>query len=407
MDLLFADTGTTITLTTTLNETLTSIDTTITLTDASDFPVKGTITISDETIIYTGKSSNNLTGCVRGSSDTTAISHSSGSTVTAIARTSQSGLGNDKGKAGWYVDRFHNDKTLRLSDSDIILPGIVRFNKNNDTFQGFDGTVWVDFNAVKGDTGDAGTNGLNTFDVVNLPTSTTVDGEIYSSTSGNDLQLRSLTSATFDANSTLTDVSSINITKSDDYLTLEAAPRPYIWDFSSNNTVTYLKSSLSSSTLKAFGSISTWKVKSGQSITAGTAVRITLSVSGTGYSDSVAEIVIEPYIYTALQEEINEGSGVLGIALQSKSSGSSCQVCTEGVTTVMMGSGDGAGNQTSTTVDGPGAHGFVGYDAKVYNESLSTGISTNTPIIGHWMERGNFSTGTAVLFYVRTGFSMT
>lgn len=401
---LFTDTGTTVTLTTTLNETLTSIDTTITLTDASNFPDKGSITINNETILYTGKSSNDLTGCVRGSS---ATSHSSGDTVTAIARTSQSSHGSDKGKAGWYMDRLHNDKTLRLSDTDIRLPGIVRFNKNNDTFQGFNGTTWTDFNATQGDTGEDGADGIATFEVVNLPTDSTVDGEIFYGKDGNDVQLRSLTTDTFDINPAMSNIDNISITKSDNYLTLSASNRPYEWDFSTNNTISYLKSSLSDSVLKAFGTISIWKVKSDKTVTAGTVVRITLSVSGTGYTESTTELVIEPYTYSASQEEINEGSGVLGIALQTKSGGSTCKVCTKGITTVMIGNGNGAGNQTSNVLDGPGAHGFVGYDAKVYNESLSTGISSNTPTVGYWLERGTFTIGTGVLFNVNPSFSMT
>ena len=69
---------TTLELSTTLNETLTDSDTTITLTDASEFPTAGYIVIEkinstsgayeNETIKYTGKSSNDLTGCTRGSS---------------------------------------------------------------------------------------------------------------------------------------------------------------------------------------------------------------------------------------------------------------------------------------------------------------------------------------------------
>jgi hypothetical protein len=64
---------TTLQLATTLNETLTASDTTITLTDASEFPTLGYIVIEkvnavtglfeNETIQYTGKSTNDLTGC--------------------------------------------------------------------------------------------------------------------------------------------------------------------------------------------------------------------------------------------------------------------------------------------------------------------------------------------------------
>jgi hypothetical protein len=406
MNNIFIDTGTSQTITTTLNETLTSIDTIITLTDASDFPIKGSITIDNETILYTGKSGNNLTGCIRGYSSSTAVTHSSGTNVTTVARVSQSGV-SDNNKAGWYMDRLHNNKTLRVTDSDIMLDGIVRFNSNNSTFQGFNGTAWVDFNATQGPAGSNGADGIASFSVSNLPSGETVDGEVYFGTVDSELQFRAIKSGTFNANEAITGVNAITITKSDDYLTLGVNPQPYQWDFSSNNTVSYLKSSTSDSVFKAFGTISIWKVKSGSTVTAGTAVRMTLSSSGTNYAESTTELVIEPYTFTASQQEIKEGSGVLGIALQTVSSGNTCKVCTEGITTVIMGTGGGAGNQTSTVIDGPGAHGFIGYDAKVYNESLSTGISSNTPSAGYWLERGTFSAGTAVLFNVKTSFSMT
>ena len=93
-------------LNTTLNGDITSTATTITLTDASNFPTSGYIVIRkvltgdsdpllagkflNETVQYTGKSSNDLTGCTRGTAapyrgytptPTTAYSHSSGSEV--------------------------------------------------------------------------------------------------------------------------------------------------------------------------------------------------------------------------------------------------------------------------------------------------------------------------------------
>ena len=87
-------------LNTTLNGNITSTATTITLTDASEFPTSGYIVIEkidsttgayeSETIKYTGKSSNDLTGCTRGTAapsygktpiSTTATSHSSGAKI--------------------------------------------------------------------------------------------------------------------------------------------------------------------------------------------------------------------------------------------------------------------------------------------------------------------------------------
>ena len=407
MERVFSDFGSSVTFSSTLDGSINSTVTTITLNDADNFPSKGSITIDDEIIIYTGKSGNNLTGCNRGSNSTNKSSHTSGTEVTTISRVSQSPLSSDKGKAGWYIDRLHNDKALRLSDADIALAGIIRLNKNNNTFQGFNGTEWVDFNATQGESGQDGADGLSLIEASNLPIGLTVDGEIYANKDGDTLNFRSLRAGTFDLTANVTDVSAIDIEKSDDYLTLTPTPRPYVWDFSSNNTISYLKSGVSDTLFKAFGEVSIWKVKSSTTVTAGTVVRLTLSVSNSGYNQNTTELVIEPYTYSASQEEIKAGSAMLGIALETKSNGSSCRVCTSGITTIVLGDGNGAGNQTSNVIDGPGAYGFVGYDAKVYNESLSTGINSNTPVIGYWLERGTFTIGTAVLFHVKSGFSMT
>ena len=70
--------------TTTLNGAINSSVTTLTLTDASQFPSSGTnfIIIGSEEISYTGITDNTLTGLTRGVAGTTAASHSDGATVT-------------------------------------------------------------------------------------------------------------------------------------------------------------------------------------------------------------------------------------------------------------------------------------------------------------------------------------
>jgi hypothetical protein len=73
--------------TTTLNGTINSSATSITLTSAASFSASGTIVIDTESITYSGKSTNTLTGCVRGANGTTAAAHTSGATVTQVAST--------------------------------------------------------------------------------------------------------------------------------------------------------------------------------------------------------------------------------------------------------------------------------------------------------------------------------
>ena len=70
--------------TTTLAADINDSTTTVTLTDASQFPSSGTnfIQIGTEEISYTGISTNTLTGVTRGVRNTTAASHSAGATVT-------------------------------------------------------------------------------------------------------------------------------------------------------------------------------------------------------------------------------------------------------------------------------------------------------------------------------------
>ena len=58
-----------------LNETLTAVDTSITLVNAASYPSASTIQIDSEIITYTGITGNTLTGCVRGALGSTAATH--------------------------------------------------------------------------------------------------------------------------------------------------------------------------------------------------------------------------------------------------------------------------------------------------------------------------------------------
>ena len=63
-------------LVTTLDGAINNSVTSVTLTDAGNFPDgAGTILIGSEQITYTGKSTNTLTGCTRGANSTSAASH--------------------------------------------------------------------------------------------------------------------------------------------------------------------------------------------------------------------------------------------------------------------------------------------------------------------------------------------
>jgi hypothetical protein len=74
-------TGLTNTTTVTLNGGISAVDTTITVSDASQLSTSGFINIGSETIVYQNVSGNQLLNCFRGQNNTTAAAHSTGAAV--------------------------------------------------------------------------------------------------------------------------------------------------------------------------------------------------------------------------------------------------------------------------------------------------------------------------------------
>lgn len=66
---------------TTLEGSITDVDTTITVDSTSGFSSTGTIIIGSEQITYTGITSTTFTGCTRGANSTTAVAHADNNTV--------------------------------------------------------------------------------------------------------------------------------------------------------------------------------------------------------------------------------------------------------------------------------------------------------------------------------------
>ncbi len=419
----FADPGTTNILINSLSNNITSNDTEIQLTDASNFPTKGTIQIENEIIVYTEKSGNTLLNCLRINSPT---SHLALSIVTLLARTSEAPVP-DKYYAGWYKERGNSNPTLRVNDSNLMMRGTVRFNHSTSTFQGFNGTEWVTFNAEKGDTGEKGDSASTAFNFINLPDGISTlyqKGEIFSSKDNENVYLRSIKSGTYDLNSGLTNLQALTISQTSDYITLTPNPRPFVWDFSTqeNCSLSYLKSNLSDTKIKAFGKVSKWIVKPGSSVVAGTAVRITLNTDSSYPNYTIPPspyLCIEPYTYnqntggdTVFFQENKQGTSFLGIALESVIGDGiiTCDICTEGITTVKIGDLNNPfifQIALSNVIDGPGASGIIGNNAEIYNVEQNSGFISNTPIAGYWLERGSFQYGEGVLFYVKGSFVYT
>ena len=381
---------------TTANSTITTFE----LNDARNFPSVGVILVGTEKIKYFSKSSNSLSNCIRGFDSTTAASHSADTEVTIVERSSQKSTDYtaDTGLAGWYEDRGVNNPTLRLADSNLILTGVVKLNKTTAPykFQGYDGANWVDFNSTQGATGS---NGRSFNDVVNFNNVGSGQGNVFKTTlinSGNDtVQVRSLTEGTFNLNAGVTSQKAIDITQSTDTITLAPRPQPYMWNFASNNTINDLKSSVSDTKFKAWGTTSRWIVRDGKTVKKGEPVRI--------YgNDSVLRI--EPFTYSTTPSCIAAGFSYLGISLQDVSGASNCDVCTQGITTVICGEASGSDSPTSNTnIAGVGAYGFINRAGRVYNPSAEP--TTNHVRAGYFLQSGvKANDNSSVLFYVKGGF---
>ncbi len=400
----FADPGySSIVLSSTTSGSINTTQKTIPITDASNFPTKGTIQINSEVIKYDGISENTLQNCYRVSP----VIHNSGAVVSLLARAPEAPINSSSINSGWYKERGTNSKTLRVANSNLMMPGAIRFNENTDTFQGFDGSEWVTFNAVQGPQGEAGLNASQLFTFVNLPENYSgapnTRGEVYSSSGTTNVYLRSIQSGVVDINAGMTALS-LNIENNTNYIKLTPQPQPYVWDFTTNNSISHLKSSVSDTKFKAFGKVGRWIVKAGQTIKAGSAVRLAVDVS-------LTQMVIESYTYTNLTDfnSSQAGLGFLGIALENKTGGQSCEVCTEGITTAIMGE-YAISPITSRSNINPGHYAFVNTNGTVFTPSnLTTMSSFIAPIAGYWVESKTityYTSGSVVdanlgLFYVR------
>ena len=114
----------------TLNETLTSSDTTITFSSTALLPTSGSVEIDNEQINYTGKSGNDLTGCARGANDTTAAAHSSAAVAWAKATTATGNIGGSQSAGNgktitWTIKTDYNGVYRNGSQ------GMVRVSAND------------------------------------------------------------------------------------------------------------------------------------------------------------------------------------------------------------------------------------------------------------------------------------
>jgi len=299
--------------------------------------------------------------------------------------------------------------------SNIGLAGEIQLNTAlvTPTFQGYDGTSWVDFNATTGPQGLPGQDFTNAVNFNNLPlpgdSSTLVAlGSVFATTyadvsmSLSNVNIRSLQGGNYTINSNLS-VKSLNISQNSNIITLTSQPLPYTWDFSgSNNTVSTLKNATGDLVNYSWGETSKWIVKAGTTITKGQAVRITNDTAS-------SNIVITPIQYTSLAgiNPFTTPLNMLGIATETVTGGNACVVCTKGITSVLCTSNITTDFVSSSAVSSVGIDGIVGKDGGIFCNT------TPVPVVdyiraGYFLESGIgiAANGNYALFYVEPRFQI-
>ena len=313
----------------------------------------------------------------------------------------------DTEKAGWYqIAPSSSNIALRVAYSNIGLNGEIRLNNmvSPAVFQGNNGSAWVDFNALQGTIGPAGTDFTNAVNFNNLGSnvsagSTVALGSIFATTYSNvaaslsNVNIRSLQGSTYTINSNLT-VNSIELTQNSNVIAIHSNPLPYHWDFTgTHNTVNYLKSNGND---MSWGETSRWIVKSGNTVNRGQAVRLSKDTT-------TSNIVITPMTYTTLTgiSPFTTPFNILGIATETVSGGASCNVCTKGITTVKCTSNITTDFIRSDNVSSVGLPGIIGKDGFIFNNTTSHPL-VNYIKAGYFLENGSTvaSNGNYSLFYV-------
>ena len=332
------------------------------------------------------------------------------STILVNPKITTNGISSDTQQAGWYqISPNSSNLALRVNNSNIGLSGEIQLNTTANKFQGYNGTVWVDFNSTQGPTGAAGKDFTNAVNFNNLGSNTASGsivslGSVFSTTYANvsanisNVNIRSLKGGNYQFNSNLS-VNSMVLSQNSNVITMTSQPLPYTWDFTNGkNTLSFLKNSSSDTPYYGWGETSNWIVQTGATVKKGQAVRLTRdSVSSTN-------IVITPITYTSLvgANQFTTPFNFLGIATQNVigNGNNSCVVCTKGVTTVLCTSNIASGFSPSTVIPFVGAPGIVGTDGGLFC-NINQDPTVDYIKAGYFLESGSglAINGNYVLFY--------
>lgn len=386
----------------TINSTTTS-PFNITLDDATNFKEKGYIYINDEKFYYSSSNSTTLFNVYRGINNTTADTHLVNDSVEQT-RESINGFVSSSNLAGWYSDGISNQLALRVHKTPVIMPGVIRYLPNDagtsGTFQGCisdtSGNItWADFNATKGDKGDAGDiNTIITFEhVSNIVISDSNSGNIIKNSpvdsNVSNVEVRSIITGNITVNQVVVDTMDIETTSNN--VILSSVAQPYIYDLTPNTTV--LKGSpASDSLLNCYGNQA--KVNVVSDITKGQVVAMDYYTTGGN-----TFIGVKPFTYSALSE-LDKYKAVgttpsfsFGIARETVSAGGTAYVLVNGTGILKIGNNvTGLGSFTTTVA--------VNYSGRpVLLDKDGYGFCNNTEpvLIDSYIELGTYlETGSTI-----------
>lgn len=253
---------------------------------------------------------------------------------------------NDIKETGFYTLKNDSKLNLRILNSNQEIKGIVRLNESTNTFEGYNGIRWVQFNAEKGEKGDSGNNFNSHLKFVNIKSNQSTNNEIgllfkteeviINDNNKNkhnekiEIKIRNLKSGIKNINGEFKNT--IKINTEDDSVILNPNPQPYIWDFSHNNNIDYLKSNINDECFKCYGKVSIWPVMNGYSIKKGQFVSLNY------HKNNLYIIPVSYELNKTFNMNLNKFMNpiqVLGVALESSNDKkTSIKICEEGITTV-------------------------------------------------------------------------
>tara|TARA_B100000575_G_scaffold84246_2_gene66441 strand:+ start:494 stop:1465 length:972 start_codon:yes stop_codon:yes gene_type:complete len=307
--------------------------------------------------------------------------------------------GIDTGKSGWYLEDNHNSRlALRISHSNLELPGEIRFNNNTKLFEGYNGNEWILLNGEKGETGDNGkdfnenvifnnmTSDNSKFNKVVYPE--IIDNQVLTIKDNNIVNVRTLASDSTIINDSK--IKHIEFEQSKSSIKLNLNQIPYTWDLKSIN-LNDIKKLNSDGSFKAYGNISKWSVLPGNKVDKGTFVSIVKSKN---------KLYVNKVDLPNDLDLFNNPISILGVALNDSSL--EVNVCTYGITQVLVTNNISSRILNNSDIKNIGTLGLINNDGKVYSSKIRP--MHDYIIGGYFIDTGIIKNDDTYIFMVNPTF---